>query len=438
MQKLITFIEEKLAPPLIRVSQIRYLDAVQKAFMSFMPYLLISSLFILIAALPIPGWSDIVAPIAGKLWGAVNATMGVISIGIAASLGYHLGDYYRAKDSRIDRLSTTLVAVISFLALFPLTVTDDGGVFMSATYFGSAGLFAAIIVSILSVEIYRLIVKANITIKMPKEVPPMVSQAFTSVIPAAIVVTLWWVVSQIIGFDVPGFVMQVFSTLVSAGTTAVSQFIAFMLDRVLWFVGIHGSNVVGSVLSPVWTQMISDNMAAFQAGDIVPYLFTEQWTNYFIRVSVVPLVLLMIFSKVRRYKTLGALSFAPAIFNIAEPVMFGLPIVLNPIMFIPWVFGYGFIWTLTYVFTAVFNLIPPIIALVPWTVPGPIAAYLGTGGSIIAALISCLNYVLMFFIWLPFFKVLERQEMKVEAEARAQEELEEAAKVGEVHETSSV
>ncbi|WP_048627223.1 PTS sugar transporter subunit IIC [Listeria ivanovii] len=415
MEKIIHFIEQKLAPPLIRISQIRYLDATQKAFMAFMPYLLISSLFVLIASLPIPDWTDFVAPFADKLWGAVNATLGVISIGIAVALGYHLGDYYHQRDSRVDKLSTALLSLISFLTLFPIVTMKDGGLYMSSAYFGSTGIFAALIVGIISVEFYRLIIKANITIKMPKEVPSMVSQAFTSVIPAAIIVVFWWLISQVGSIDIPGLIMQSFAPLISAGTTAVSQFIAFVIDRLLWFVGIHGSNVVSSVMSPVWTNMITDNMTSFQNGSTVPYLFTEQWSNYFVRVSMVPLVVLMLLSKVSRYKTLGKLSFAPALFNIAEPVMFGLPIVLNPIMFIPWVVGYSFIWILTYVFTAVMHLIPPEVAMVPWTVPGPIAAYLGTGGSITATIISVLNYVIMFFIWLPFFKVLERQELKVEA-----------------------
>lgn len=414
MNAIVNFIEVKLAPPLIKISQSRYLDAIQKGFMTFMPYLLISSMFVLAASLPIPGWKELVSPFVGKLWAANNATLGMISVGVSMAIGYNLGVFYKQKkDERIDPLSTALVSLMSFLSLFPLSITDDGA-FIPFADLGSSGLFAAIIAAIISVEIYRLMIQSNITIKMPDEVPSMVSKAFTSVIPAAVVVIFWWLIVHIFGMNVPELIMQVFAPLVRAGTTPVSQFIAFSLDRILWFVGIHGSNVVGSVMSPMWTQMITDNIAAFQANEAIPYLFSEQWTNYFVRVSMVPLIILMIRSKVTRYKTLAKLSFAPAIFNIAEPVMFGLPIVLNPIMFVPWVGGYIFIWLVTFFFTAIIPIIPPIIAMVPWTVPGPIAAYLGTGGNIGAVLISVLNYVLMFFIWLPFFKVLEKQSIAEE------------------------
>lgn len=414
MDKLVKFIETKLAPPLLRISQNRYLDAIQKSFMIVTPYLLISSLFLLVASLPIPGWTNIVKPYAPMLNSVVNATLGIIAVIVSVSLGYSLGEFYKKKDKRVSPLSTAILGLVSFLMLFPVTAMKDGSVVIDASHFNSAGLFSAIIVVIISTEIYRFAVNKNLVIRMPEQVPPMVSQSFAAIIPAFLTILFWFIVLKVAQVNLTNIVDQGFAPLLLAGSTPLAQFIGFMLDRLLWFVGIHGSNVVGSVMSPIWTQMITDNINAFSAGKAIPWLYTNVWIEYVVRVSLVPLVILMIFSKVKSYKMLGKMSLAPAIFNIAEPIMFGLPLVLNPILFIPWVFGYAIIFLFSYVCTAFLHLIPPMVATVPWTIPGPIAAYLGTNGSWVAAAISLLNMVIMFFIWLPFFKVLERQELSKE------------------------
>lgn len=424
MNTFIDFIENRLAPPFIKISQNRYLDAISKSFIIYMPYLLISSLFLLITSLPIPGWSDIVAPIAPLFGSVVNSTLGVIAIGFTVAIGYNLGVYYNKLDDRVQPLPMALVALISFLFLFPVTVLEEGAVVMSAAHFDSNGIFPAMIVSILSCEIYRFIVNKNLVIKMPEQVPPMVTQAFASILPAFSVIVFWFVALRVIEFDLIGLVDSVFEPIMFAGSSALAQFLALILDRVLWFVGIHGSNIVGSVMTPVWTQMITENINAFSSGGEAPYLFTNVWIEWTVRVSILPLVILMLMSKVERYNTLGKLSLAPSLFNIAEPVMFGLPLVLNPILFIPWVFGYAVTFIVSYIFTAIIPLIPPMVATVPWTTPGPIGAYLASNGSWAAVAVNVLNYVLMFFIWLPFFKVLERQELEKETKDETNSELE--------------
>lgn len=425
MDKLVTFIEEKLAPPLIKISQNKYLDAIQKSFIIFMPYLLISSIFLLVTSLPIPGWTDWVAPVAPLLSSVVNSTLGIIAIAFSLSLGYNLGVFYNMSDDRVKPLSMSLVSLVSFLMLFPLTGLEDGSIVMSAAHFDSNGIFPAIIVSIISSELYRLTVNKNLVIKMPEQVPPMVAQSFASIIPAFVVIVFWFLILRVFSFDLLGLVEQLFEPLMVAGSSALAQFISLMLDRLLWFVGIHGSNVVGSVMSPVWTQMITENINAFAAGGEAPYLFTNVWVEYTVRVSILPLVVLMLMSKVKRYKSLGKLSLAPALFNIAEPVMYGLPLVLNPILFIPWTLGYAVTFLVSYIFTAIIPVIPPMVATVPWTIPGPIAAYLGSNGSIAATLVSLFNIVLMFFIWMPFFRVLEKQELAKEVNEEMEENLSE-------------
>lgn len=215
--------------------------------------------------------------------------------------------------------------------------------------------------------------------------------------------------------------MAGFTPIIAGGASFIAQFIGLLIDRLLWFVGIHGTNVVTSVMQPIWLDELAKNAAAVKAGEVIPYIASEQFLNYFVRVSMLPLVILMLMSSVKRYKTLGKLALAPSIFNIAEPVIFGLPIILNPILFIPWVFGYLFIFVFSYVVIAI-GLVPAPYILVPWTTPGPIGAYLGTGGSWAAAILSLLNYVIMFFIWLPFYKIVEKQALKEQDEVESNTE----------------
>lgn len=414
MDKIVSFIEVKIAPPLIKISKNRYLDAIQKAFMAYTAYLLISSFFLLITSFPIPGWKEIVAPIAPLFSRMVSGTLGIIGLVMTVLMGFNLGKYYEKKDARVQPISTAILSLVSFMLLFPVTVLKDGSITVNAKYFDSSGIFTALIISIISVEIYRFIVGKNLVVRMPESVPPMIAESFLAIIPAFITLVFWFLVVVVIRLDIPGMVEQMFAPILVAGSSAIAQFFAFMLDRILWFVGIHGSNVVGSVMSPVWTQMITENINNFSAGGTAQYLYTSAWIEGTVRVSLVPLVLLMLFSKVKSYKTLGKMAILPAVFNIAEPVMFGLPLVLNPFLFIPWVFGYAITFGVSYLFTGVLHLIGPMVATVPWTIPGPIMAYLQSNGNIWALLVSLLNLVLMFFIWLPFFRVMERQELAKE------------------------
>ena len=409
MEKITSFIEERLAPPLIKISEMRYLQVIQKTFMTTMPILIFSSLLILIAALPIPGWSNIVAPFAGKLWAGVNSSLGLLAVCIAIVSGYFLGEYYKDRGSKIKPIVTALIGFLSFMMFFPMFNTEDGKLVIETTNFGSSGMFSAIFISIIAVEIYRFLINKNFTIKLPAGVPPMVLDAFTALIPSMVVLLMSWVMSHVLKWNIPELTNVIFEPLVAAGKGPIPQFLSFFLDRVLWFTGIHGSNVVGSVMSPIWTSMITENMEAYN-------LFSTEWCGYFVRISVLPIAVLAAISKVKRYSTLGKLALPATIFNIAEPVMFGLPIVLNPLLFIPWVFGFSFLWIWSYIFTAIIPMIPPIITQVTWTVPAPIAAYLGTGGSIFAFFFSLANYFIIGLIFYPFFKALERKEMESQIE----------------------
>lgn len=427
LDKITDFVENRLAPPLIRVAQIRYLQSLQRTFMVMMPYMILGATATLIlnlgglfaegSGLNMPDVANAINSFVGVIRPALTQ-MVFIGINIMALLvallnSYFLGEYYHAKDSNVNPMVAATAGMISLLCCINFTTLSEN--FDWPTYvLGAPSLFTAIIISILAVELYRYLIAKNITIKMPEGVPPMVADAFTALIPVtAIVIIFAFVGRNIPNFDIMTIINDASAGLVVGGSGPVAQFIAFMLDRIFWFVGLHGSNIVGSIMTPIWESMAVQNLAAFAAGKDIPFLFSSLWVNAYVRLSVFPLALLCVISSVKRFKVLGKLSIVGTIFNIAEPIMYGLPVVLNPLMFVPWVLGFGVLFIFNAILISV-GLEAPIIANVVWTMPVPLMAFIGSGFKISAMIISILNMVILFFIFLPFFKVMERQELAIE------------------------
>lgn len=427
LAKITDFIENKVSPPLVRLSKVKYLESLQITFMTLMPYMIIGATATLINNLPGLFTSDggfnlpsvanflttIITPIQPILLQLVFVTINILALLVTLLNGYNLGKINSQKVTNVTPLVTSILSGVSFLCFIDFAKLSEN--FDWPNYIlGSPSLFAGIIISILSVELYTFLIKKNFTIKMPNGVPPMIAAAFTSIIPVTIVVIVFSILGQgFEGFDFLTIFNKLFSYLVVGGSSWVTQFFAFLLDRLLWFVGLHGSNIVSSVMSPIWTTQITDNIAAFNAHQSIPYMFTEQWINNYVRVSLFPVALLCTMSKVKRFNVLGKLSLPGSIFNIAEPIMYGLPIVLNPIMFVPWVIGFA----CTFLFNvglSFLGLTPPMVAMTVWTMPAPLAAFIGSGFQVSALIISLLNFVLVFFIFYPFFKVFEKQELERE------------------------
>lgn len=421
------FIEQKIAPPLLRLSQVRYLEALQRTFITLMPYMVLgatatlilnlSGLFAEGTGLNMPGVAkvidNVINPCRPWLLQIVFVTINLLAMIAAIMNGYFLGNYYNKKDSNVNAVTSAVVAMIAFLCFInfsELSANFD----WPAYILGSPSLFGGLLISIFAVEMYRFLIGRKLTIKMPDEVPPMIASAFISMIPVCAVVILCTLIGQGLGdFDFLSMLNHGTAYLVVGGSGPIAQGIGFVLDRVLWFVGLHGSNIVSSVMQPIWTTMITDNINAFVAHQEIPYMFTEQWINSYVRCSVFPIALLCTMSKVKRFKVLGKLSLPGTIFNIAEPVMYGLPIVLNPLMFVPWVLGF----VVLYIFNAILGVLgitPAIIAMTVWTMPAPLASFIGSGFNIIAPIITLMNFGIIFFMFLPFFKVMEKQALKEE------------------------
>jgi len=426
VNKLTDFIEEKIAPPLLRFSQMRYVQVMQRMGLGVMSLLIIGSLFLILASFPYDPYLDMLGEFRWTLAAASGVGTAFLGLYSSISVAYGLTEWYNQnRGFSIDPLQTVILSVASFLLLNPAETVEtiiegqtDPGTFtgVPTTYMGAIGVFTALIVGILTVEIYRYIVSKEIVIKLPENVPQNVSQAFVALIPSTLVIVFWWLIGHVAGINLPETIQSVFEPLVQVGDTEGAMLISVIINRLLWSVGIHGSNIVSSVAGTFWTQMVAANQEAYQqvgsmAASDLPYTWTSLLMDNYIWIGLAPMAFVMLFSKSSRIKSLGALALPAAIFNIGEPLIFGLPIMLNPVMMIPFILTYVVMAILTIVFVNL-GLLPVPVLSIPWIMPAPLKTLLATNGQIWPMVYVLIGWVAMGLIFLPFIKVLEKQDLE--------------------------
>lgn len=433
MEAITRFIENKVAPALIKFSNLKYIQIIQRTFIAFTALLIIGSLFLLLANVPMFSGFKL------QLAAASGVGTSFMALFVVVAAAYATIEWYNTnRDENTDFVAPLILAVSAWFVVVPAqavqTVVESSkdpvpfsGV--PTDFLGSKGVFAALIVGILSIEIYRFFLRHKLTIKMPDGVPPMVANAFIALIPSFFVIVFWWLVKPVLGFDLPSFIMGLFAPLVSASDSVVAAFTTSFLNRALWAVGIHGGNVVGSVANPIWLQMTAANQAAAAAGEALPYTFTSVFYDNYVWIGLLPLAAVMCLSKSKRLKTLGMLSFIPALFNIGEPLIFGIPIVLNPLMMIPFVLGYLVVLAFAVVLTLT-GIIPVPVLSAPWVMPAPLKTLFATGAttaSIPAVLFVILAWVLLALIFYPFVKAIEKEDLEQEKAELEKEQAEKAS-----------
>jgi cellobiose PTS system EIIC component len=395
-----------------KLSEQRHLRAIRDGVISSLPFIMIGSLCLMIAFPPVPKDG------AFAIWAHENMThlllpyrltMFIMSLYIAFGIGYHL-----AKSYQLDPLSGGQIAVCALLfTVIPQTVTPFGYV-LPMQNLGGHGLFVTILVSILSVEIMRFCKNKHLTIKLPEQVPSSVAHSFAALLPIGFVVGILAVITMVLNIDLHLMIDQAMTPLIQAGNTLPGILIPVFMITFFWSCGIHGVSVVGTVARPMWEVYLAKNAEAVATGTkTIPYVAPETFYQWFIWIggsgATLGLVLAMLFfSNTSDLKTLGKVCIIPSIFNINEPVLFGLPIVLNPILIIPFIITPIVTATLSY-FATVIGWITPTYVMVPWTLPAPIGAYLATGGDPNAIVLVLVNIAISFFLYLPFFKMYERK-----------------------------
>ena len=428
MKKLIAQIE-KGKPFFEKLSRSIYLRAIRDGFISAIPVILFSSLFLLIAYVPnVFGfkWSKDMEMILMK---AYNYTMGLVAFLVAGTTAKSLTDLYNRKlesTNQINFISTMLVSMCGFLFLASDPAKDGG--FLSA-FKGTKGLLTAFLSAFITVIIYYFCVKKNITIKMPKEVPPNISQVFKDIIPFSIVILVLYafdlIIHSTVKTNVAEEVLKVFEPLFTAADGWIGVTIIFGAFAFFWFVGIHGPSIIEPAIADITYANVETNLKLLHTGEHADKVITSG-TQMFIATMggtgatlVVPFMFMWM-TKSKRNKAIGRASVVPTFFGVNEPILFGAPLVLNPVFFIPFVLTpIVNVWIFKF-FVDALGMNSFSINL-PWTTPGPLGIIMGTQFVLLSFVLAIVLIIVDIIIYYPFLKVydseiLDEEEGRVEVD----------------------
>ncbi|MBA4493897.1 PTS cellobiose transporter subunit IIC [Paenactinomyces guangxiensis] len=435
MNALMKFLESYLMPIAGRIAEMKHLQAVRDGIILAMPLIIIGSFFLIVASLPIPGYEEFMAGIFGDAWKEkvlypVGATFDIMALIAGFGVAYRLAERYK-----IDSLSAGAISVAAFLLATPYKTmfTPPGGKealevgdVIPVTLMGSKGLFVAMIIAIFSTEIYRRIIQRNFVIKLPDGVPPNVSASFVALIPAFVVLTVVWLIR--IGIEQTSFesIHNIIGKWLSAplsafGGSLIGTLIAVVLVHLLWTTGLHGGALVNTVMKPIWLALMDENRAVFQASPNaeLPNVITMQFLDLWIYVggsgaTLALVVWMVIRARSQQMKSLGKLSIGAGIFNINEPVIFGMPVVMNPILFIPFIITPVVLVIISYFAMSTGLVARPNGVAAPFTTPILISGYLATGGKISGSILQLVNFLVALAIYYPFFRLWDKQKLKEE------------------------
>lgn len=416
MEKLIDIISEKIAPKLMVIFNRPTLNIIKNSMSNVMPFILFGSIMLLVSLLGTTSMGTekpilpFLAPYSQQI-GLINSfTMGFMTIYFAASIGINYADEYH-----LDRPSCTLLSLMSFFIINYNGMTEG---MLPTGAFGAQGLFPTMITSVAALKVYKTCIEKKFVIRMPDGVPPAVGAAFSSLIPYGIVGIVYWFIRTIMGINfldiITGILKPVFE-----GADNIFAFTAYAtINKILWGLGIHADSLFQGILDPLKMTWIAVNGEAVQAGTAIPYIWTTAlertclWTG-----PVFSLLLLLAISKVKHLKTFAFASLPAAAFSIVEPVIFGLPLAMNPLLMIPFILS-GFVCGVVTYGACAIGLVSKAFLQLPWATPWVIIGYASSGDWKYIPL-TLINVAIGIVIYYPFVKVFERQEtLKMENEPR--------------------
>ena len=529
------FLNKYIVPPLTALSENTYLSAIRTGMVSVVPLTIIGGLFMVVANVPVPGWSDWIRPIAHWIEVPVTAAFGLLAVFVCFAIAYDLGqrlkqeapvsasmatlvflmiqlgtdsglapfvpdDFSDAKTfalklqhpkdkvsehlrsqledavrGRLDgwdgvadpdpSLQQSLAEALNRTAEGPLLwnpsrfqgvrlrletrrltgekLADEalprlnrlliedaypGEIERTATWslsmngLGSQGLFTAVFVALITVVVQRFFGERNLVVRLPKSVPPVVYESFVSLTPMVFLVVVFWAIRFLCGVDINGVVTTVLKPLVLALNTLPGILAYAFLVTLLWSVGINGDNAMDAVVAGIFLQYLAENVSAVSEGRPLPYITAYGFFTVFVNVggtgATIALALILMNSKEPGFRQVSRLSLPTQVFQINEPIFFGIPIVLNPVFMIPYVLNALILTTGTY-FLMDWGWIRKPFVNVPWTTPPVIGHFLVTGGDWKAAVWGVVSLIIAMVIYFPFAKIAERQRLKAAADSKA-------------------
>ncbi|MGY3736377.1 PTS cellobiose transporter subunit IIC [Lactococcus taiwanensis] len=427
MNKFMEVLSEKVLPVATKIGANKYLITLRDAFMVSFPLTMFGSLIVVFNNLPF--WPDTLKNNFANLFGnGQSATMSIMTVFVTLAIGY-----YWAKTEEVERIFGGVVALASFLILTPFTVlvtgangkSIEGTGLLSLDRLGAKGMFLGILSAFLAAKIFVWLTKKGYVIKMPDGVPPAVSKSFASLIPALGTLFVFLIINAImVGVFTTNLHDVIYNLiqkpLTGLGTGLPATIIAIFLVQFLWFFGLHGQVIVNSVFEPFWQTNMLDNASLTQQGTNAlaehGHIVTKSFMDTFTvglggSGSTLVVVLLMAFvMKRKQYKEVARLALAPGLFNVNEPVIFGLPMVMNVSLFIPWLLAPIVSVVIAYLGFAS-GLVPLTTgAQVPWTMPIFISGFLATN-SVMGAVLQLVQFLIIGLIWFPFLKAIDNQEI---------------------------
>ena len=432
MNKLIELIE-KGKPFFEKISRNKYLRAIRDGFIAGMPVILFSSIFILIAYVPNAWGFHWSKDIETFLMTPYNYSMGILAFFVGGTTAKALTDSMNRDlpaTNQINFISTMLASMVGFL-LMAAEPAKEGG-FLTA-FMGTKGLLTAFIAAFVTVNVYKVCVKNNVTIRMPDEVPPNISQVFKDLIPFTLSVVLLYALELVVKASLHVTVAESIGTLLaplfSAADGYVGITIIFGAFAFFWFIGIHGPSIVEPAIAAITYANAEVNLNLLQQGMHADKILTSGTQMFIVTMGgtgatlVVPFMFMWL-CKSKRNRAIGRASVVPTFFGVNEPILFGAPLVLNPIFFIPFIFApIANVWIFKFfIETLGMN---SFTANLPWTTPGPLGIVLGTNFQFLSFALAALLIVVDIAIYYPFLKVYDEQILEEERSGKANDELKE-------------
>ena len=423
---------EKGKPFFEKLSRNIYLRAIRDGFIAGMPVILFSSIFILIAFVPNSWgfkWSDEVVAFLMKPY---SYSMGILALLVAGTTAKSLTDSVNRsmeKTNQINYMSTLLAAIVGLLMLAADPIENG----LATGFLGTKGLLSAFLAAFVTVAIYKVCVKNNVTIRMPDEVPPNISQVFKDVIPFTLsVVSLYaldLLARHFVGASVAESIGKFFAPLFSAADGYLGITIIFGAFAFFWFVGIHGPSIVEPAIAAITYANAEVNLNLLQQGMHADKILTSGTQMFIVTMGgtgatlVVPFMFMWL-TKSKRNRAIGRASVVPTFFGVNEPILFGAPLVLNPIFFIPFIFApIANVWIFKFfIETLGMN---SFTANLPWTTPAPLGLVLGTNFQVLSFILAALLIVVDVVIYYPFLKVYDEQILEEERSGKSNDELKE-------------
>lgn len=410
-------LSEKIMPLANWLGDNRYLMVLRDSFMLAFPLTMFGSIIVVINNLPFFN-DDTKGMLSNLLGNGQNATMSIMTVFVTFGIGYYLSQSYD-----VEGIFGGAVAFSSFLILTPFFMSTESGETVSGVLsldrLGAKGMFLGMIAAFVAAEIYCRVTKRGWQIRMPDGVPPAVTKSFAAMIPAILTLTVFLVINAVmVGafnanlHDVIYDVIQ--KPLTGLGNSLPATLVSIFFIQFLWFFGLHGQIIVNSVMDPIWNTLMLDNLEAYKAGESLPHIVTKPFMETFTvglggsGMTLAVVIILAFLMKKKQYTDIGRLALGPGIFNVNEPVIFGLPIVLNATILIPWVLAPIVVTTLNYLVMAAGIVPAPTGVSVPWTVPIIASGVLATN-SWLGGLLQVIDFLIVGMIWLPFLRALDKQ-----------------------------